>query len=62
VVQVGLSVDRGLEMVEAMLGILKSGGVCLPLDPGYPPDRLPFKLADSGAPRTPTTPSRPTTS
>ena len=33
----------------ALLGILKAGGVYLPLDPAYPADRLAFMLADSGA-------------
>ena len=37
-------------MVVALLGILKAGGAYLPLDPGYPPERLAFMLADAGAP------------
>ena len=49
-VVVGLCVERSLEMVVALLGILKAGGAYLPLDPGYPPDRLAFMLADAGAP------------
>ena len=46
-VVVGLCVERSLEMVVALLGILKAGGAYLPLDPGYPPDRLAFMLADA---------------
>ncbi|HEY1204980.1 MAG: amino acid adenylation domain-containing protein [Bryobacteraceae bacterium] len=49
-VLVGLAVERSGEMVAALLGILKSGGAYLPLDPGYPHERLAFMLEDSGAP------------
>jgi amino acid adenylation domain-containing protein len=49
-VLVGISVERSLEMAVGMLGVLKAGGACLPLDPSYPADRLAFMLADSGAP------------
>ncbi|MER7927623.1 amino acid adenylation domain-containing protein [Streptomyces sp. NPDC096057] len=44
---VGLALRRGPELLCALLGILKSGGVYLPLDPDYPPDRLDFMIADS---------------
>ncbi len=44
---VGLCVDRSLEMIVAILGIWKSGGAYLPLDPDYPSDRLAFMLQDS---------------
>ncbi|MCP4658545.1 MAG: amino acid adenylation domain-containing protein, partial [bacterium] len=47
---VGLCVERSLEMVVAILGILKAGGVYVPLDPGYPTERLAFMLEDVGAP------------
>ena len=46
-VVVGLCVERSLEMVVALLGILKAGGAYLPLDPGYPTERLAFMLADA---------------
>ena len=49
-VVVGLCVERSLEMVVGLLGILKAGGAYLPLDPGYPPERLAFMLEDSRAP------------
>jgi amino acid adenylation domain-containing protein len=45
---VGISCRRSLEMVIGMVGILKSGGAYLPLDPEYPPDRLRFMTEDSG--------------
>ena len=36
-------------LIVALLAIHKAGGAYLPLDPAYPPDRLAFMLADSGA-------------
>src|SRR5215467_5499333 len=41
--------ERSLEMIVAVLGVLKSGAGCLPLDPAYPSERLVFMLEDSGA-------------
>ena len=46
---VGLSVDRSLELVIAMLGILKAGAAYLPLDPAYPSERIDFCMRDSRA-------------
>ncbi len=46
-VPVGLCIDRGLEMLIALLGILKAGGAYLPLDPGLPDERLSFMLDDA---------------
>jgi lichenysin synthetase B len=46
---VGLLVRRSPAMVVATLGILKAGGCYLPIDPGYPADRIDFLLSDSGA-------------
>ncbi|MGP3980114.1 amino acid adenylation domain-containing protein [Streptomyces sp. KR80] len=37
---VGLLVDRGIDLIPAMLGILRTGAAFLPLDPGYPVERL----------------------
>lgn len=39
-IKVGLSIERSIEMVVGLLGILKSGGVYVPLDPVYPQKRL----------------------
>ncbi|AGP59501.1 non-ribosomal peptide synthetase [Streptomyces rapamycinicus] len=46
---VGVCLGRSVEMVVALLGILKSGAAYLPLDPSYPPDRLRYMTTDSGA-------------
>lgn len=44
---VGLCVDRSLDMVVALLGILKSGGAYVPLDPFFPQARLDYMVEDS---------------
>ncbi|MGY2343492.1 amino acid adenylation domain-containing protein, partial [Pseudomonas sp. SDO5532_S415] len=44
---VAICVEPGLEMIVGLLGILKSGGGYVPLDPGYPATRLAFVLGDS---------------
>ncbi|HET9362167.1 MAG TPA: amino acid adenylation domain-containing protein [Vicinamibacterales bacterium] len=45
---VGLCVERSPEMVVGILGILKAGGGYVPLDPGYPRQRLMFMIEDAG--------------
>ncbi len=45
--RVGLCVERSLEMIIGILGIMKAGGAYLPLDPTYPPERLQYMLEDS---------------
>lgn len=46
-VQVGICVERSLEMVIGLLGILKAGGAYVPIDPSYPPSRQAFILKDA---------------
>ncbi|HEX2254138.1 MAG TPA: amino acid adenylation domain-containing protein, partial [Thermoanaerobaculia bacterium] len=46
---VALAVERSPALVVGLLGILRAGGVYLPLDPALPAERLTFLLADSGA-------------
>ncbi|MDQ1353575.1 MAG: hypothetical protein QG657_3881 [Acidobacteriota bacterium] len=46
---VGISIERTVSMIVGILGILKSGGVYLPIDPELPQDRIDFMLKDSGA-------------
>ncbi len=47
---VGLLVERSLEMIICIFGILKTGGAYLPLDPAYPKGRIMDILNDSEAP------------
>ncbi|MBC6998009.1 amino acid adenylation domain-containing protein [Cytophaga sp. FL35] len=44
---IGLCVDRSMEMIIGLLGILKSGNAYLPIDPNYPMVRLHFILEDA---------------
>jgi non-ribosomal peptide synthetase component F len=45
--RVAICVERSLEMVAGLLGILKAGAAYVPLDPAYPGERLSYMLADS---------------
>jgi len=45
---IAVFLDRSADLVVALLGILKSGGCYLPLDPVYPRDRIAFILGDAG--------------
>jgi amino acid adenylation domain-containing protein len=47
--RVALSMERSLDLVVGMLGVLKAGGAFVPLDPSYPSERLAFMLEDCGA-------------
>jgi amino acid adenylation domain-containing protein len=46
---VAISMERSLDMVVALLGVLNAGGAYLPLDPAFPPERVAFMLKDSDA-------------
>ncbi|MFL5385134.1 MAG: amino acid adenylation domain-containing protein, partial [Longimicrobiaceae bacterium] len=48
--RVALCLERGPEMVVAVLAVLKAGGAYVPLDPTYPAERLAFVLADAAVP------------
>ncbi|WP_332847665.1 condensation domain-containing protein, partial [Pseudomonas lactucae] len=49
-VPVAVSAERSVELVVALLGVIKAGGAYLPLDPEHPRERLQGMLADSGSP------------
>ncbi|HET7234051.1 MAG TPA: amino acid adenylation domain-containing protein, partial [Longimicrobium sp.] len=46
--RVGICLERGPRLVMAVLAVLKAGGACVPLDPGYPAQRLALMAADAG--------------
>src|SRR5204863_7133659 len=47
--RVGLCVERSVELVVGMVGVLLAGGAYVPLDPRYPEERLRLLMEDSGA-------------
>jgi amino acid adenylation domain-containing protein len=46
---VGIFLDRSIDMVVALLAVLKAGGAYIPLDPAYPAERIAFILDDADA-------------
>nr|ASV46804.1 non-ribosomal peptide synthetase [uncultured bacterium]ASV47016.1 non-ribosomal peptide synthetase [uncultured bacterium] len=47
-VPVGVCTPRSMNLVATLFGILRAGGVYVPLDPGYPPERLAFMIEAAG--------------
>ncbi|WP_223886538.1 AMP-binding protein, partial [Pseudomonas syringae] len=45
--RVAICVERGVEMVVGLLGVLKAGAAYMPLDPAYPVERLAYMINDS---------------
>jgi|SRR5579871_1199253 len=45
--RVGLALDRSIAMITGMIGILKTGAAYVPLDTGYPADRVRFMIEDT---------------
>ena len=46
-VQVGILLERSVEMIVSMLAVLKAEGAYVPLDPNYPAERLAFMIEDA---------------
>ncbi|TVP60447.1 MAG: LLM class flavin-dependent oxidoreductase, partial [Gemmatimonadales bacterium] len=46
--RVGIAMERGPEMVAAMLGVMKAGAAYVPVDPHYPADRVRLMVEDAG--------------
>ncbi|MCP4146786.1 MAG: AMP-binding protein, partial [bacterium] len=46
---VAIMLERSIEMIIGLLGILKAGGTYLPIEPGYPQERIDYMLKDSNA-------------
>lgn len=45
---VGICVERTVDLPVAVLGVLKAGGSCVPVDPEHPAERIAFTVRDSG--------------
>jgi amino acid adenylation domain-containing protein len=45
--RIGICIERSVEMIVAVLGVLKAGATYVPLDPSYPEQRLLFMLDDA---------------
>ncbi|WP_428243750.1 amino acid adenylation domain-containing protein [Gynuella sp.] len=45
---VGVFIDRSLDLIVALLGVMKAGATYVPLDPTYPADRLAYMIDDAG--------------
>ncbi|MFB7970937.1 AMP-binding protein, partial [Streptomyces rubiginosohelvolus] len=46
--RVGVCLERTVELVVTMLGVLKAGAAYVPTDPAYPADRLAWTASDAG--------------
>ena len=44
---IGIYVERSLDMLVGLLGILKAGAAYVPMDPSFPPERLSYMMEDA---------------
>jgi amino acid adenylation domain-containing protein/non-ribosomal peptide synthase protein (TIGR01720 family) len=49
--RVSVAAERSPDLIAALLGILQAGGVYVPIDPAYPPERQEWMVRDAGAVR-----------
>lgn len=47
-VLIGICMERSLDMIIGILGILKVGGAYVPIDPAYPQERINYIMEDAG--------------
>jgi amino acid adenylation domain-containing protein len=47
---VGIFLERSIDMIVALVGVLKAGAAYIPLDPAYPAERIAFIVEDAGIP------------
>ncbi|GAA3849312.1 hypothetical protein GCM10022243_14100 [Saccharothrix violaceirubra] len=45
---VGVSLERGIDLAVALLGVWRAGAAYLPMDPGHPVSRIEWTIADAG--------------
>ncbi|WNM31438.1 amino acid adenylation domain-containing protein [Streptomyces sp. Li-HN-5-11] len=46
---VAVALDRGVDLVVALLAVMRAGGAYLPVDPEYPAERVAYTIGDAGA-------------
>src|SRR6266403_2628481 len=46
---VALNIQRSANLVAALIGVLRIGAICLPIDPSYPAQRVGYMMSESGA-------------
>ncbi|MGW1059172.1 amino acid adenylation domain-containing protein [Micromonospora rubida] len=46
--RVGVCLDRSVDLVAVLLGVLRAGAAYVPVDPAYPVDRIRYTVEDSG--------------
>ncbi|WP_337873506.1 non-ribosomal peptide synthetase, partial [Ignavibacterium sp.] len=44
---IGIAVERSFDLIASVIGILKAGATCFPLDINYPSDRIKFMIEDT---------------